>query len=115
MVQRLSLVKPGLQKMVVSKQWQDWVEKMSAAEKAVARGIEDQVLDNNTFWSSVNEVCTVMQPVFLLMRELEGDEPNVASVYAAASEVQDKLEEAVPGLVFSAYDLEEVKSKFLAR
>lgn len=115
MLQRLLLVKSGLQQMVVSTQWKDWVRPMSASEKVVAADIEDQVLDNTTFWASVNEVCTVMQPAFLLLRQLEGDEPNAGAVYAAAAAVQDMLQETAEGMVLGKQDLKDIRAEFLRR
>jgi hypothetical protein len=115
MVQRLLLVKPGLQQMVVSKQWKDWVANMSAAEKSTAQEIEDQVLDNITFWPCVAEINAVMEPAFILLRELEGDEPNAAAVYFAAADTQDQLKKTPPGLVFSKRELKNVLDAFLDR
>lgn len=115
MLQRLLLVKPGLQQMVVSKLWKDWVATMSAAEKTVAQEIEDQVLDNNSFWACVAEILAVMEPAFILLRELEGDEPNAAAVYHAAADTQDQLKQATQGLVFSKRELKDVLDAFLDR
>ena len=86
MLKRLFEVKNHLRQLVVCEEWDAWREHTSVA------GIRCRsiVLDD-TFWDTPEALLQVVQPVILMSRLLDGDEPCIGKVYEGIDRMIERI------------------------
>ncbi|CAI5967748.1 unnamed protein product [Closterium sp. NIES-65] len=72
-LERLLKVREVLDRLVTTKGWEEHAAKKEAATKEKFKGVKTSVRDDN-FWKGVEQVLKVLKPVYVLLREIDGNQ-----------------------------------------
>ncbi|CAI5474904.1 unnamed protein product [Closterium sp. Yama58-4] len=91
-LERLLKVWEVLDRLVTTKGWEE-----NAAKNEKMKGVKTLVRDDN-FWKGVEQVLKVLKPVYLLLREIDGNQEVMGKIYDKMFHVEDAVNEACRGL-----------------
>lgn len=70
----------------------EWATAVSRSADPLAVDLKGFVLDRG-FWEDVKFICDLMEPFFLLLREMDSDKPTIGKVYLSDVQCQREVEE----------------------
>jgi hypothetical protein len=76
MFQRLLEVKGKFKHMVMSSDWKWWASNLAHSARDEAKEVAGTIKDTRGFWACIQEICTVMEPAYVMMKllDLKSDE-----------------------------------------
>lgn len=109
MVQRFVDLKDALQEVVVSRQYKAWIQKKSY--KTTSDNIT-KLLMSDELWKRCQLYIEINQPVYELLRLIDGNCPMIGKMYNRMFQIQEKIK-AFSGI--SASQLSELYQHFISR
>lgn len=91
MMERAYECKQPLQQLVVSEAWTNMVSRLPPAARQEADAIKANVLDDKKFWKDVHTAMEVCQPIYQLLRLVDGNQPCAGKVYYYCAKVEKAI------------------------
>lgn len=88
MLERMLKVRPALQQMAFSTDWEDWQCGSSVKKTTVT-----EILTSCDFWKAIALVVKVTSPIFVLLRLLDSGKPTMGKFYAKMEHLVTTMQE----------------------
>ncbi|GJP30107.1 hypothetical protein CLOM_g22341 [Closterium sp. NIES-68] len=91
-LERLILVRHTLKKMVSTKGFKDYMK--GRPKLRVARG----TIKRPGFWKGVEQVVVVLKPIYMMLRQVDGNQEVMGKMYEMMIDLEEQVEKASVGL-----------------